>query len=59
MQARTKKVRNVFLDLDIGTPDLKAVWFDEDGAEVASVAVEFPSHQPQSGFAEVNPELLC
>jgi sugar (pentulose or hexulose) kinase len=44
-----------FLDLDIGAPDLKAVMFDEDGAEVASLAVEFPSHQPQPGFAA----MLC
>lgn len=61
MQARTRKVHKghkVLLGIDIGTSELKAALFDEDGVEVATVAAEYHCDQPEPGFAELDPEVL-
>jgi xylulokinase len=44
------------LGIDVGTSGTKTVIFDEKGNTVASAAREYPLYQPQTGWAEQEPE---
>ena len=43
------------IGIDLGTSGTKTVLFDETGKAVASSTVEYPSYQPQNGWAEQDP----
>lgn len=42
--------------VDLGTSGTKTVLFDENGTVIRSSYAEYPLFQPQSGYAEQNPE---
>jgi xylulokinase len=44
------------LGIDVGTSGTKTVLFDESGNTVASSTKEYPLYQPQTGWAEQDPE---
>lgn len=46
----------LFLAVDIGTSSLKACVFDSLGNLLATTKREYPTHSPQAGYAEQDPE---
>ncbi|MBR1739320.1 MAG: xylulokinase [Ruminococcus sp.] len=43
------------IGVDCGTSGTKTVLFDEKGAVIASLTVEYPMYQPKNGYAEQDP----
>jgi len=43
------------IGIDVGTSGTKSVLFDTQGAEIASLTVEYPLYQPKNGWAEQDP----
>jgi xylulokinase len=48
--------KNLLIGIDIGTTSAKAVLFDLDGAPLTQTSQEYPTHYPQPGWAEQDPE---
>ncbi|WP_302779174.1 xylulokinase [Anaerotruncus colihominis] len=46
---------NYLIGIDLGTSGTKTVLFDQNGAAIASAAVEYPLYQPKNGWAEQEP----
>ena len=44
------------LGIDIGTSGTKTILFDEKGAAISSAFKDYPLYQPETGWAEQNPE---
>ncbi|WDR03242.1 FGGY family carbohydrate kinase [Devosia algicola] len=48
--------KNTLIGIDVGTTATKAVLIDQHGARLASFAYAHPTHHPQPGYAEQNPD---
>jgi xylulokinase len=46
------------LGIDVGTSELKATLFSDDGASLTTASVEYSPQTDNAGFAELDPELL-
>jgi len=44
------------LGIDIGTSGTKTILFDEKGIDISSAFKDYPLYQPETGWAEQNPE---
>ncbi len=53
--AEGDKPVNYLIGIDLGTSGTKTVLFDQNGAAIASAAVEYPLYQPKNGWAEQEP----
>ncbi|MDM5188497.1 gluconokinase [Bacillus sp. DX4.1] len=53
------KTRGRVIGIDIGTTSTKAVVFTERGKVVASHAIDYPIIQPNVGWAEQDPNVIC
>lgn len=52
------KAEESILVFDIGTTGIKCVLFDQAGAEIGSVTIEYPTYYPYPGWAEQEPDDL-
>lgn len=52
------RMERYLLAHDLGTSGNKAVLFDEQGAVIGSETVSYPTHHPQPGWSEQDPEDL-
>ncbi len=53
------ETRRRVIGIDIGTTSTKTVVFTEKGKVVASHAVDYPIIQPNVGWAEQDPDVIC
>ena len=53
------ETRGRVIGIDIGTTSTKTVVFTEKGKVIASHAIDYPIIQPNVGWAEQDPDVIC
>ena len=53
------ETRGRVIGIDIGTTSAKMVVFTEKGKVIASHAIDYPIIQPNVGWAEQDPDVIC